>query len=470
MFLYMTKKYDYSIAETLAKQRQFFLNGKSLQFHFRIQQLRRLEKMLRENDRLIVSSLGRDLGKPVTEAYVSEIAPVLAEIRTARKNLRQWMCPEHASQAFMNLPSSGYSYPMPLGIALIIGPWNYPFGLVFTPVVNALAAGNCIVLKPSEYAPQTSKVLYNLVARYFDPEIVTCFEGDANVAKKLIDDRPDIVLFTGGTETGKRVMEACAKHPIPVILELGGCNPCIVDEDVDIDVAAKRIVWGKFFNAGQTCIAPNMCYVHEKIYTSFIDRMRSAIMHFYGSDPQQSSDYGRIVNRTHFERLNRLLRIGGVIVVGGETDADTRYIAPTIIECRDGCAGYEEDEIFGPLLPVFSYFNIEALLEQLQNRPSSLMTFSFSRNEKHIAQVRRSVHSGSISINAIQHMFASTSLPFGGVGPSGMGRYHGKAGFDSFSYRRSEFHKPFHPDAVFAYPPYKTPLWLLKRAVGVLFR
>jgi aldehyde dehydrogenase (NAD+) len=351
---------------------------------------------------------------------------------------------------------------VPFGVALIMGPWNFPVQLMLAPLVGAMAAGNCAVLKPSPAAPRTSHIITKLIAENFDPAYVSVVEGGAETAQALLHERFDHIFFTGGVATGRLVMAAAAKFLTPVTLELGGKNPCIVDEDVHLDIAARRIVFGKFFNAGQSCVAVDYLLVDRRVKQALLSRIFKYIVEFYGEDASRSPDFGRIVNEQHFDRLLELLHAGD-IVIGGRSDRAGRYIAPTVIDGITGTEPIMEDEIFGPLLPIIVYDDLPEAIEFVNRRPKPLAFYFFSRNKARQEQVLAGTSSGGVCINDTVVHFTVTGLPFGGVGDSGMGKYHGKASFETFTHDRSIIRNNFLVDVFLRYPPYKDHLrWLRK--------
>jgi acyl-CoA reductase-like NAD-dependent aldehyde dehydrogenase len=350
----------------------------------------------------------------------------------------------------------------PYGVVLIISPWNFPIQLTLSPLVGALAAGNCALLKPSPLAPVTSRLIKKMVENEFDPGLVSCIEGGAETAQELLQEPFDYIFFTGGTATGRIVMAAAARSLTPVTLELGGKNPCIVDVDADLDVAARRIVWGKFFNAGQSCVAVDYLIAHRKIKNALMERIVHRVREFYGSDASTSPDFCRIVSPAHVDRLMGLLGCG-TIVVGGQADRDARYVAPTVIDGITGSEPVMEDEIFGPILPVISCDNLSQAITFVRNRPKPLALYFFSRDRKLQNLVLRETVSGGVCINDTVIHETSELLPFGGAGPSGMGRYHGRESFRTFSYQRSVVRKGFRADVALRYPPYKDHLKWLKK-------
>jgi aldehyde dehydrogenase (NAD+) len=447
------------------QQRTFFNTGRTKDINFRIDQLKRLRRAVVDHESAILDALKADLNKPVFEAYFAEIRLVTEEIDTAVKHLRSWAKPRSVAVPFTLKPAKAMIWSEPLGVVLIIAPWNYPFQLVFAPLVAAIAAGNCALLKPSELVPHTSRVMAALVEKTFDPEYVAAVEGGVEVSQALLDEKFDHIFFTGGTAIGRIVMQAAAKHLTPVTLELGGKSPCIVDADVPIQTTAKRIAWGKFLNAGQTCVAPDYLLVDRRIKSALLDELKTAIGQLYGNDPAQSSDYARIVSDKHFDRLTTLLKDGNVLI-GGETDSTTRYIAPTVLDQVAWADSVMQEEIFGPILPVLEYERIEEAIEQINASPKPLALYLFSRNPALQQRILQSTSSGGVAINDTVMQSAVTTLPFGGVGDSGMGQYHGKAGFDTFSHAKSIVTNSFWLDLPFRYPPYGNKLERLRRLFG----
>jgi acyl-CoA reductase-like NAD-dependent aldehyde dehydrogenase len=399
--------------------------------------------------------------KPQREAYASEIGMVLHEINYAIGNLKSWAKPRRVRTPRDHFLASSFIYAEPLGVILIIGPWNYPFQLVLSPLVGAIAAGNCSVLKPSEIASASSDVIASLIGHHFEPGFITVIQGGAETTQRLLAEKFDYIFFTGGTRVGKIVMEAAAKHLTPVTLELGGKSPCIVDRDVHIEYAARRITWGKFLNAGQTCVAPDYLLVDRSIKDELLERMKTCIREFYGDDPSRSPDYGRVISERHFDRLSQLLQ-GGKIIIGGDADAGDRYIAPTVIDHVSWNDEIMQEEIFGPILPVIEYGDLEEAISAINGRPKPLSLYFFSRNRGNQERVLRETSSGGVCINDTIIHLGTRTLPFGGVGESGMGSYHGKASFDTFSHQKSVLRRSFLFDTKLRYPPYRDKLKYLK--------
>jgi aldehyde dehydrogenase (NAD+) len=448
-------------APLIARQRACFASGLTRPLAFRRQQLQKLHDAVIHFEAELLAALHADLRKSANEAYMTEIGLVMSEVRHALKRLPAWMKPQRRGLPLLAKPGKGRVVPEPLGVALIVGPWNYPFQLLFSPLVGAIAAGNCVVVKPSELAPHTAAAVAKLISATFPTEYVTVVEGERETAEALLHEKFDAIFFTGSSAVGRVVMTAAAQHLTPVTLELGGKCPAIVCGDAPIDVTARRIAWGKFMNAGQTCVAPDFVMVDRRIRGPLIEGLQRAIREFYGDDPQKSPDYGRIVNRRHFDRL-----IG--YAPSAKHDADDLYIAPTILADVSPTAPIMQDEIFGPILPVVAFDNLDDAIMQLRDRPTPLALYLFAKDcaihEKIIAGTR----SGGVCINdTVTHMIGK-QLPFGGLGESGMGTYHGKASFDCFTHSRSVVTRSLMIDPKLRYPPPRFSLEKLKRSYRFL--
>lgn len=451
-----------TIRHRIAAHRAFFATGRTRGLAFRREQLRILRRAVIENEPALFGALAEDLGKPAFEAYGGETGIVVAEIDHALRHLRAWSTPRRVRTPIALLPARCSVVPEPYGVALIVGPWNFPVQLTLGPLVGALAAGNCGLLKPSIAAPATSRLLSRIVADRFDPGLVSLLEGGAETAQALFDEKFDYLFFTGGVATGRIAMAAAARHLTPVTLELGGKNPCIVDDGVDLEVTARRVVWGKFFNAGQSCVAVDHLFVDRRIKDRLLSRIVATVRRFYGDDPSVSPDFGRIVNAFHVDRLAGLMT-GGAIVAGGQVDRRSRYVAPTIIDNIAGGEPVMEDEIFGPILPVLTYDRIDDVLAAVNSRPRPLALYVFSRDRRFQERVLAGTSSGGACVNDTTVHEVVSGLPFGGVGDSGMGKYHGKAGFDTFSHERSIVRNSFLPDITLRYPPYKDHLRFFRK-------
>jgi aldehyde dehydrogenase (NAD+) len=441
------------IAEKVAKARASSRGGRTRPGSWRRAQLEALKALLKKEESRIFEALWADLRKPRLEAYLTEVGFVIGEIDDALEHLERWMRPERKHTSLLAQPGRSWTIHDPLGVVLVIGAWNYPINLLLAPLVGALAGGNAAVLKPSEIAAHTSALMADLVPRYLDSEAVSVVEGGADETQALLDERFDLIFFTGGSHVGQIVLEKAAKHLTPVVLELGGKSPCLVDRDASLEVAARRIAWGRFSNAGQTCVAPDYVLVHEAVELELLAHLRAAVNAFYGDDPRVSPDYCRIVNDRNFERLSKLLR-DGEVVCGGKAEAKERYIAPTILRRVSPEAPVMQDEIFGPILPVLTVSNMDAAIEFVTDRPKPLALYLFSNNEATQHKVVDRTSSGNACINdVIMHMVVP-ELPFGGVGDSGMGRYHGQWSFETFTHRKGVLSRMTHLDFPVRYPPY----------------
>jgi aldehyde dehydrogenase (NAD+) len=451
--------------EIIAKQRQFFQTGKTKDLAFRIAQLQILKQLVMENKPAIIQALKSDLHKPEFETYATEIG-VNKEIDYALKHINNWTKPKKAAVPWDLFSYSAKIYPEPLGVILIIGPWNYPFQLIISPLVGAIASGNCTIIKPSEFAPHTSNLISELIHKYFSPEYITVIPGSVETSQQLLAEKFDHIFFTGGTAIGKIVMAAAAKHLTPVTLELGGKSPCIIDTDINLEHTAKRITWGKFINAGQTCIAPDYLLVDQKIKPDLINALKKYLQEFYGENPATSPDYARIIHQKHFHRLTNLLKCGKVII-GGETKPEELYIAPTLLDNVSLEDAVMQDEIFGPILPIIEYTDINEAITLINSRPKPLALYLFSQNKNLQKRILQETSSGGVCINDTVMQVAVSSLPFGGVGDSGMGSYHGRASFNTFSHYKSVLQNSLPWDIDWRYAPYQGKLSLLKKIIGV---
>jgi aldehyde dehydrogenase (NAD+) len=447
----------------LQKQRAFFGTGCTKDISFRIESLRKLERWIRDNDADIMSALKADLNKPPFEAFATETGGVLDELRFTLKHIRRWSKPKCVISNLKNFPSSARIYPEPYGVALIMSPWNYPFMLTVTPVIAAVAAGNCAIVKPSAYSPATSSLIAKMCGEVFDAGHVLVVEGGRSENQALLDEQYDIIFFTGSTTVGKTVMQAAAQHLTPVILELGGKSPCIVEKTANLKLAARRIVWGKFVNAGQTCVAPDYILAHESVKQNLLDEMQTAIRMMYGERPYENPDFSKIINEKHFNRLLGLLE-GEKIIMGGGSNAATMQIEPTLLDDVTWDAPVMSEEIFGPIMPVLTYSNMEDVVKMINDRPKPLAAYLFTSNKKVERYFLRNVSFGGGCINDTVVHLSVPRLPFGGVGASGMGSYHGKAGFDVFTHHKSVLRKSTLIDIALRYPPYSDKgLKLLKK-------
>ncbi|HEX5145200.1 MAG TPA: aldehyde dehydrogenase family protein [Mycobacterium sp.] len=449
------------IPSLVAGLRKTYASGRTRPVQWRRAQLNALERLMTENEAKIATALEEDLGRKPFEAWLADIASTVAEAADAAKNVEKWTKRKHRLLEKSQLPGRAWIEYEPYGTVLIIGAWNFPFALTLGPLVGALAAGNTVALKPSELASASSAVMAELVPRYLDPDAVVVIEGDGAVSQQLIAQGFDKLCFTGGTEIGRRVYEAAAPHLTPVTLELGGKSPVIVAADADIEVAAKRIAWTKLINSGQICIAPDYVLADRSVSDRLVTEIRKAIEHF------RSEDTGgmRIVNERHFNRLTTALSATkGNVAVGGGSDAAGLKIEPTVVVDPDPSEPLMTDEIFGPILPILTVGNLDEAISFVNSRPKPLAAYLFTKAKAVRERVIRDVPAGGMLVNHLIFQFATAKLPFGGVGPSGMGAYHGRFGFEEFSHRKSVLTKPTRPDlGAMIYPPYTEKAWKLAR-------
>jgi aldehyde dehydrogenase (NAD+) len=456
------------LSTPIAAMRQPVSDGATRPRSWRLEQLDRLERAIAERRDSVLTALASDLGKPPVEAYF-ELVAVQQEIQLVRSRLRRWMAPRAVGLPVFLQPGRAEVIREPLGCVLVIGPWNYPFLLSLQPLVSALAAGNTVVLKPSEHAPATSALIAELISAAFPTTTVQVVQGDGPVAQALLQERFDHIFFTGGERVGRLVMEAAARHLTPVTLELGGKSPAVVLRDADLEVSARRLVWGKCLNAGQTCIAPDYLLVDEAVEPPLIERLGERIRQCFGDDPLASDDLGCLVNQAQFERLHALLegaRSRGQVLFGGQSDASRRRIAPTLIQVDSLDDPLMHEELFGPLLPVLRVNDLNEAIERINQRPKPLALYLFSKQRDAQQQILERTSSGGVCFNDVVMHVSVPDLPFGGVGNSGMGNYHGEAGFRTFSHERSVLRRPFRLDVPFRYPPYAGKLPLVRRLLG----
>jgi aldehyde dehydrogenase (NAD+) len=421
-------------SKLLQRQRVFFATGQTKSIEFRLTQLRKLQAAVIAHQDQIVAAVQKDLGRALYEAYFE--LNMLAELKAALKHLHKWIKPQRVATTINVFPASAWVQPQPLGVVLIISPWNYPFQSALSPLVGAIAAGNCAIIKPSEHSAHTSAVMAALIAEVFDPSYVAVVEGDVTVGQQLLTEKFDHIFFTGSTTVGRLVMQAAAQFLTPVTLELGGKSPCIVDRSVPIELAAKRIAWGKFINAGQTCVAPDYLLVDRAVKDQFVAALLKAIQELYGEDPAKSPDYGRVINQFHLDRLTALLA-NQKILVGGQADLSDKYLAPTVVDEVEWDNPLMAAEIFGPILPILTYDSLDEVIAEINQRPKPLALYIFTTDRAIQNKIVESTSSGGVVINEVIMQANLPSLPFGGVGASGMGKYHGRASFDTFSHTRS---------------------------------
>lgn len=441
-----------NIEQVVEIQKTFFRKGNTRNFEAREANLEKLRDVVANNEKELCEAIQADFGKPYFESFSTEIYTVLHEIDHHLKNLKKWMEPDSVGSSIVTFPSKNKIYKQPLGTVLIIGAWNYPIHLTLMPLIGAISAGNTVILKPSEIAPVTSSVLKALISESFDSGIIAVVEGAVDTTTELLNQPFDKIFFTGSSRVGKIVMKAAAEQLIPVTLELGGKSPAIVHEDADIEVCARRIWWGKTINAGQTCVATDFVAVHETVRDEFIDQSKNVLSEFFRDDYYPGENYTKIVNESHFDRLQNLMDQSEVIF-GGFSNKENLFIEPTIIQADWG-SEIMQDEIFGPLMPILTYSDPSELIGRLRDRPSPLALYLFTKDAELEERVIDEVPFGGGCINeTVQHL-GNPNLPFGGVGSSGMGSYHGKYSFDTFSRNKSIMKKPFWPDPDFRYPPY----------------
>ncbi|MBE9139521.1 aldehyde dehydrogenase [Nodosilinea sp. LEGE 07088] len=453
-----------SVADLLISQRAYWATGATRDVDVRLDRLRALRAAIVGYQADIIDAVRQDLGRPEFEGYFE--VGVISELDYIIKQLPRWVKPRKVSLPLSQQPGAAWVQPEPLGVALIIGPWNYPFQLIISPLMGAIAAGNCAILKPSELAPATSQVLARLIKTTFDPAHVALVEGGVETAQALLAEKFDHIFFTGGERVGQVVMQAAAQHLTPVTLELGGKSPCIVDANVDLEVAARRIIWGKFLNAGQTCVAPDYLLVDERIKDELVGALQQRLASCYGDDPAQSPDYARIVNDRQFDRLVSFLAQGHILA-GGDQERSDRYLAPTLIDGVSWDDPVMQAEIFGPILPILTYRDLDEAITAINQRPKPLALYLFSRDRKTQSQVLARTSAGSVGINDVILQIAVWDMPFGGVGSSGIGNYHGRYSFDTFSNLKSVLKKPFWIDMDWRYPPYGDKVKLFRKLIGL---
>lgn len=449
--------------QPLEQMREYFNSGVTRPYHFRIEQLKKLKASIEKHEQELYSALSADLNKSPEESWVTENGMVLAELNVAIKNLRHWMRPERPGTNLLNFPSSSRIIKEPMGVVLIIATWNYPLQMALNPLVGAIAAGNCAVVKPSEHAVHTAAVIRKILEAVFPPSYILTIEGDgAILVPPLMDQfRFDYVFFTGSTAVGRQIYKMAADKLVPVTLELGGKTPCIVEDDANIPVTARRIAVTKFSNAGQMCVAPDFILVKESVKDKLIEELKSAINKFFSEKPEKSYSYGRIINETHFDRLAGYLE-KSKIVSGGKTEKSIRYIEPTIITDVSPDHPFMKEEIFGPVLPIISFKEKQEALAIIQQSPNPLAFYVYTSSRKKEDEWLEAVPAGGSCINNCSWHLTNHHLPFGGRGYSGMGNYHGKYSFETFSHKRSVMKTPTWFDPKIKYPPFDGKLMLYK--------
>ncbi|MBK9290828.1 MAG: aldehyde dehydrogenase [Bacteroidetes bacterium] len=447
-----------------AAQREFYESGATQDLQFRRDALRRLQQLIRNNLERIAEALRQDLGKSAFEAYATESGIVLEEIRLHLRKMKKWAKPRRVASPLAAFPASSYLTPEPYGCTLIISPWNYPFQLAVAPLVGALSAGNCAIIKPSEYSTHTSALLKDLINNNFDNGHICVVEGDASVSQALLALPYDLIFFTGSPQIGKIVMRAAAEHLTPVVLELGGKSPCIIDRSADLKLAARRIVWGKLINAGQTCIAPDYVLVPEEIISDFEAIAKQEIRKMYGDELLRNQEYPKIINQKHFGRLKAMLDEVRVQELPA-MDAATCRMAPAIVSNPPESSAMLQEEIFGPILPLVPYRKLDDAIGFVKSRPKPLALYVFASDRLVQKKLVNQLSAGGICINDTIMHFTNAGLPFGGVGNSGMGSYHGKYSFDAFTHYKPVLHRKSWPDIPLRYPPFGNKLSLVKKII-----
>ncbi|MCK5443863.1 MAG: aldehyde dehydrogenase [Maribacter sp.] len=448
--------------DILRKQRDYFFTQQTKDVSFRKRTLKRLQKEIISREDDICDALYKDFKKPKFETLAAETQFVLAELKQALKHIYVWARPERKTATLMNWPSSDWIYKEPYGAVLIIAPWNYPFQLAIAPLIGAITAGNTVVLKPSEATPNTAAIISEIISAVFEPEHVAVIEGGVDVSQELLAQKWDYIFFTGSTKVGQIVYESAAKHLTPVTLELGGKNPCIVDQTASISLSAKRIVWGKFLNAGQTCIATDYILVHKDVKAKLIEALIQNITRCYGEHIETSQDFSRTVNQGHYQRLKDMLE-GEEILFGGQTNDEDNYLSPTLVNEPTLDSKLMYGEIFGPILPIIAYESENDIRKHIMNYGKPLATYVFSNRKKFQEKIINTYSFGGGAINDTVIQITNKKLPFGGVGSSGIGAYHGKTSFDIFSHHKAIIKKANWMDAPLRYPPYNLPMKFVKK-------
>ena len=451
-----------SVRGILEKQRQYFYNGNTLDIDYRKASLRKLKNEIKKNEDNIFNALKKDLNKSEFESFATEIGLVYEEINETLKNIDKWSKRKKVKTPISQFKASSYIYKEPYGNALIIAPWNYPFQLVMAPLIGAIAAGNTVVIKPSELAPATASVIENIISNVFNKEYIAVIQGDIDVNKALLEERFDYIFFTGSTVVGKIVMEAATKNLTPITLELGGKSPCIVDKSDKIDLFAKRIVWGKLLNSGQTCVAPDYFLIHKDIKEEFLKSVKKYVKEFYGDNPIKSEDYVKIINKRHFQRILSLIDKDNILL-GGNYDEAKLNIEPTVVEVKSLDEQIMSEEIFGPIMPIITYSKYEEVIKTIRNFEKPLALYLFTENKVLEKNILENINFGGGCINDTIVHLATTELPFGGVGMSGMGSYHGKRSFDTFTHEKSILKRSNWIDIPLRYPPYLGKISLLRK-------
>lgn len=450
------------IKDILEKQRSFFAKEKTIDINYRINALKTLKDAICIHESEIMDALKKDLNKTSFESYATEIGIVLEELNYTIKNLHKWVKIKRVPTPITQFKSSSYMVSEPYGICLVMSPWNYPFQLTVAPLVGSIAGGNCTIVKPSAYSPYTSAIITKIIEKYYDSQYIAVIQGGREANQLLLEEKFDFIFFTGGVSVGKTVMKAASNHLTPVTLELGGKSPCIVDKVANIELAARRIVWGKFLNSGQTCVAPDYLIVHREVKKELLECMKKYIREFYGNDPCKNDEFPKIINDKHFNRIKEYLNCGE-IVCGGNFDEKSLRIAPTVLDKVCWEDAVMQEEIFGPVLPVLEFSDISEVISAVNSRPKPLALYIFTTNKDIENRIVKSISFGGGCINDTIVHLATSHMPFGGVGESGMGGYHGKWSFETFTHTKSILRKSNFIDIKLRYPPYGDKLKLLKK-------
>lgn len=454
------------VENMITAQRSYYFSRATKNLEFRKQQLVNLKETIKKYEKEITEALKLDLNKSEFEAYATEIGIVLDSITHMVKNIDEWAKPITAKTPVQFQPGKSYVVREPYGVVLIIGPFNYPFQLVMEPLLGAIIGGNTAIIKPSEATVHTTKIIKKIIEETFEENYVRVVEGEKEEVEALIHASFDFIFFTGSVSTGKVIMRAAAERLTPIVLELGGKSPAIVDQTANLQVAAKRIVWGKFTNNGQTCVAPDYILVHSSVYKKFIKILKQTITAFYGENPQQSDDYGRIIHTRHFDKLKAILDADAErVTFGGIVNREDLYIAPTIIEGADWDSKVMEDEIFGPILPIMAYNDLANAIHAIRRLPKPLAAYLFTENDNAREYFLEELPFGGGCINDIMAHVGNTHLPFGGVGPSGMGAYHGQASFECFTHQKAILQRSTKLATNILFPPYKQKVKLIRKVM-----
>ncbi len=458
---------DAEIESIVIRLRNTFDSGKTRPYAWRKSQLKAMSEMIGDNGREFIQALEDDTGRPSFEAWTGDLMCAQNEINSMLKGLKAWMKPIRLKTPIDFFPSKACRWPDPLGVTLLMAPWNYPLELIMKPLVGAVGGGNCAICKPSEIAPNISSLLAKYIPQYLDTDAIAVVEGGIPETTKLLTYPFDRIFYTGNGQVGRIILQAAAKFLTPVTLELGGKCPCIVTRHANLDVSVKRLCWGKLYNTGQTCVAPDYVLVEKSIEEEFLNKVKETIHQFYGGDPKNSPDFGHIVNERHFKRLAALLE-GQSFFVGGEMDIDNLYIAPTVIRDVQPDNPLMEDEIFGPVMPVLTVSNLDEAIEFVNRRPKPLALCMFSQNKKEVREVLTRTTAGGVDINTTLLNSATPHIPFGGVGPSGMGTYHGRETFNTFSHLKSVIFQGTWTELLSkaALPPYSPFKWFMARKIS----